>query len=172
MPHATGSMPCARWLRYIFRKHHPAPNQLSFRKTLSHLPHACLLWRQSDRPYAPCSLLHAPCPMLHSPCYRLHATGSLPCARWLRYIFRKHHHAPNQLSFRKTLSHLPHAPCSMLLAPCTMPHAPCPMLYRPEICLQFFGLILHFRFILDSMGKDELELCWAKTEWGSIPHPF
>jgi hypothetical protein len=45
-------------------------------------------------------------------------------------------------------------------------------MYRPEICLQFLGLILHFRFILDSMGKDELELCWAKTEWGSIPHPF
>ena len=46
-------------------------------------------------------------------------------------------------------------------------------LTRPEICLQFLLLILHLidkNLIL--MGNVEPKLCWAKTEWGSIPHPF
>ena len=39
------------------------------------------------------------------------------------------------------------------------------IMYRPEICLQFLGLILHSRFINDSMGNDELELCWARQSY-------
>jgi len=42
---------------------------------------------------------------------------------------------------------------------------------RPEICLQFL-LIFDSQFSLLIMGNVELELCWAKTAWGSTPHPF
>jgi hypothetical protein len=44
-------------------------------------------------------------------------------------------------------------------------------LTRPKICLQFL-LIFDSQFSLLVMGNVELELCWAKTDRGSTPHPF